>query len=65
MLVFAYDIQGGEHQTGNVGLVDDSTGYLGDALVASDGRVLLNASLRMHPSAGAIPMSVLATLVYP
>jgi hypothetical protein len=65
MQLFVYDIQGGEHQAGYFNLVDDSMGWLGDVLVGSDGRVVLNASLKMQVSNGAPTLGLLTTLVFP
>ncbi|HEY5943983.1 MAG TPA: hypothetical protein VIV40_00755, partial [Kofleriaceae bacterium] len=46
-----YDGQGGRHYSGYLSLLDDSSGRLSSVLVASDGRVLMSAILKVSPSA--------------
>lgn len=63
--LFIYDIGGGIHHDGNLALVDDEGGYVGQVLVGSDGRVLLNTTLRFHPSGSVPPLAVLAQFTFP
>jgi hypothetical protein len=64
MQLFAYDAHGGEHQTGELYLADDPMGFMRNVLVASDGRLLLNATIKEHPSAAEAGLSGLFTMVY-
>jgi hypothetical protein len=62
--LFAYDAQGGEHHTSYLELADDSMGFMRDVLAASDGRLLVNATIKTQPSAAESGFSGLFTLVY-
>jgi hypothetical protein len=63
MQLFTWDGGGGQHYSGFLTLLDDSLGWISNALVASDGRVLITAYLKTHPSNGEPGFNAFLTLL--
>jgi hypothetical protein len=64
MQMWIYGRDGTEYHGGDVHLSEETMGSMGDTIVDSEGRVIANAGLKLHPS-NAVPFwRILATLVY-
>lgn len=62
--LWVYDAAGTEYHGGDLTLVDESMGSLGDVIVDSEGRVILNANLKLRVSNEAPMWPVLGSFVF-